>query len=399
MTLSPGRREARSGVLVIGAHYPPATKAGGPARTLGAMVASTSADTEVYILTSDRDHTEKSKMAVTSNKWHRSERAYVNYASTDRLSRYVIALWTARRKRPAYVYINSAFNVRFAIVPMILHRLRWWGDAQVVIAPRGEFDPGAVAIKAAKKKFFLRAARIACLYRRVWWHASTEVEAARIRTVIGRPVRLLVKENETGLPTQVDLSLREYSPHQPIRLVTAGRISPKKQIDTLIKAVSGLAVEVEVCGSADDQAYYQMCLELVRQNQAPVTFLGHLHRSEVLAAYRRADFAVFPTAGENFGHAIVEALSCGTPVLIQDVTPWTDRVKDGGGHIVESGEADVWRNAIALLAAESHESLQRRAAKAAKSYENWARNRDLRSFLDHLVTGGESLDVPIWRTV
>lgn len=31
---------------------------------------------------------------------------------------------------------------------------------------------------------------------------------------------------------------------------------------------------------------------------------------------------VSPTSGENFGHAILEALSNGRPVIISDQTPW-----------------------------------------------------------------------------
>ena len=36
----------------------------------------------------------------------------------------------------------------------------------------------------------------------------------------------------------------------------------------------------------------------------------------------RSDVFLLPTGGENFGHAIFEALSCGVPVLISDQTPW-----------------------------------------------------------------------------
>ena len=36
---------------------------------------------------------------------------------------------------------------------------------------------------------------------------------------------------------------------------------------------------------------------------------------------------LLPTGGENFGHAIFEALSCGVPALISDRTPWRDLLR------------------------------------------------------------------------
>ena len=34
------------------------------------------------------------------------------------------------------------------------------------------------------------------------------------------------------------------------------------------------------------------------------------------------NFFILPTLGENFGHAIYEALGTGTPVIISNTTPW-----------------------------------------------------------------------------
>ena len=36
----------------------------------------------------------------------------------------------------------------------------------------------------------------------------------------------------------------------------------------------------------------------------------------------KAHLFVLPTEGENFGHAIFEALAVGCPILISDQTPW-----------------------------------------------------------------------------
>ena len=44
-----------------------------------------------------------------------------------------------------------------------------------------------------------------------------------------------------------------------------------------------------------------------------------------------SDLLFLPTAGENFGHAIQEALAAGCPVLISDRTRWRDLAPKGVG--------------------------------------------------------------------
>jgi glycosyltransferase involved in cell wall biosynthesis len=47
-----------------------------------------------------------------------------------------------------------------------------------------------------------------------------------------------------------------------------------------------------------------------------------------LAGY---DLFLLPTRGENFGHAIFDALEVGLPVLLSDQTPWRDLERIGAG--------------------------------------------------------------------
>ncbi|MNY40193.1 hypothetical protein D3C86_1749200 [compost metagenome] len=58
-----------------------------------------------------------------------------------------------------------------------------------------------------------------------------------------------------------------------------------------------------------------------------------------------------PTHGENYGHAIAEALSAGTPVLISDATPWRGLQQEGVGWDIPLGEgAAAFASAIKMLA-------------------------------------------------
>jgi glycosyltransferase involved in cell wall biosynthesis len=56
-----------------------------------------------------------------------------------------------------------------------------------------------------------------------------------------------------------------------------------------------------------------------------------------------------PTLNENFGHAIVEALGAGCPVLISDQTAWRHLEQSGGGWDVPLDRHDRFGEIIAAV--------------------------------------------------
>ena len=71
-----------------------------------------------------------------------------------------------------------------------------------------------------------------------------------------------------------------------------------------------------------------------------------------------ADLFALPTLGENFGHAIAEALAVGCPIAVPQTTIWTS-LAEQCGYLVES--ADQIADAVHDLANQSaHERLARR---------------------------------------
>ena len=66
-----------------------------------------------------------------------------------------------------------------------------------------------------------------------------------------------------------------------------------------------------------------------------------------LAGY---DLFLLPTRGENFGHAIFDALEVGLPVLISDQTPWRDLERIGAGWSLPLADPDRFAATIDRLA-------------------------------------------------
>ncbi len=77
-----------------------------------------------------------------------------------------------------------------------------------------------------------------------------------------------------------------------------------------------------------------------------VSFPGMLSSDLKWGALRRAEVFVLPSHQENFGVAVVEALACGTPVLIsRPVNIWREVEASGAGLV----EADTVEGCSRLL--------------------------------------------------
>jgi glycosyltransferase involved in cell wall biosynthesis len=71
-----------------------------------------------------------------------------------------------------------------------------------------------------------------------------------------------------------------------------------------------------------------------------VAYKGVLDHKQVGSVLTEYDFFVLLTKGENFGHAIAEALGAGTPVLASPYTPWNELEERGAGWVVDIRSVD-----------------------------------------------------------
>jgi glycosyltransferase involved in cell wall biosynthesis len=97
-----------------------------------------------------------------------------------------------------------------------------------------------------------------------------------------------------------------------------------------------------------------------------VTAHGALPHDRVAATLAVHDLFFLPTMGENFGHAINEALSSGLPVLISDTTPWRGLQAAGAGWDFPLDKPQAFSEAIENFARASRDerTAYRRCARA-----------------------------------
>ncbi|MDP2185844.1 MAG: glycosyltransferase, partial [Xanthomonadales bacterium] len=232
------------------------------------------------------------------------------------------------------IYLQSAFDPHFSILPLIANRLRGRDARPVLLAPRGEFSPGALALKAPKKRLFMALARATGLWRGVTWQASADNERVHILAQIGPSARIA---QASDIPSLAPEAPPAPAPSDLLRVAFLSRISPKKNLagalNMLARLPASVPVRFTIYGPQEDAECWQDCAVRIARlpNHVSAKWGGSVPPEQVHATLAGHDLFLFPTFGENFGHVIVDAMSAGLPLLLSDQTPWRELAERGVG--------------------------------------------------------------------
>lgn len=353
-------------VLVFVRYYLPGFKAGGPVRSIDNLVGHLGDEFDFHVVTSDRDLGDVAAYpGVAADARAKVGKATVTYLSPRDQS--FSGICRLLRATPHdLVYLNSFFDPVFSAVPLLLRRFGLAPHKPYLVAPRGEFSPGALALKAWKKRLYLWGVQAGGLFCNVGWQASTEYEAAEIvRAFKADPGHIHVAPNPTASESGQCCapSFVHRDPGMPLRVVFLSRISPKKNLRLALRVVAQIRepIQFDIYGPVTDEAYWQRCQADIAAlpSHVQVNYRGAVHPDKIREIMSGHDLFFLPTLGENFGHVIAEALSAGTPVLIADTTPWRDLEAAGVGWDLRLDEEQSFLRCIehcARLGAEEYEA-------------------------------------------
>ena len=261
-----------------------------------------------------------------------------------------------RRTGPDFdvAHLHACHNLPTSIGAAMLAR----AGVPYVLAPNGT----APAIE--------RRVRIKRLYDRV---AGRHVEpgAARILAVSEAERRQLrelgvadgrivlvpnpVDEREFAVKANADGFRRTHGVDGAPLVLFLGKLTPRKGVDVLVRAFGRLSRNVRLVVAGNDMGSLPAIEQVARALNVTdrIHVIGLQRGRARLDALAAADVLVYPSRDEVFGLVPLEALMCGTPVVVCNDSGCGEVVGSiGGGHIVPHGDADALAGAIeSILAA------------------------------------------------
>lgn len=103
------------------------------------------------------------------------------------------------------------------------------------------------------------------------------------------------------------------SPKVENKVVQVSRIVPCKRFEVSIEAVRGTRAKLTCVGISKDASYYNSL------SKCNVEFLHNVSYERVAREISEAAILVSPSISEGFGLTPIEAVMCGTPIIVSDI--------------------------------------------------------------------------------
>jgi len=340
-------------VLVLMGAFWPGSDSAGPNQSLKGFCTALADEFDFRIVAGDRPFG-AAVLTAPTEPWTDLGFARVSYLEGRRFG--AAGLGALLRETPHdLVMMNGFFDREFTLPTLLMRRAGLVPAKPALLSPRGEFGGGALSLKAPVKRAWLAAVRLGGLLRGVTLHATSQDEAADMTARLPFAAPPAVAPNVRALFERP--SAAPAAKGEPLRLAFLGRITPVKNIDYAIEALAmtNSPARFDLYGPASDEAYAKACQTLAADLPPPieVRFMGEIANDDAPRVMAGYDLMFMPTLGENFGHAIFEALGAGTPVLISDRTPWRNLEARRAGFDLSLDDPAAFAAAIDRTAAQT----------------------------------------------
>jgi len=185
------------------------------------------------------------------------------------------------------------------------------------------------------------------LFRRIWSAAAGVVaNSSGLRDLASVFMPALdIKVIPNGVDTDRFFPVAEKPAASPMRLLTVGRLIPRKRTEWMLIALkhlndAGCEASLTIAGEGPESAALkEKTVDLDLDDQ--VRFKGIVPSEEIPALYRDHDIFVICSAHEGMSNAMLEALASGLPVVTTACEGAEELISGCGRIVISSEPADI----------------------------------------------------------
>jgi glycosyltransferase involved in cell wall biosynthesis len=162
---------------------------------------------------------------------------------------------------------------------------------------------------------------------------------------------------------------------EEVLVCCAARLAPHKRVDLLIRAFTGIldtapGARLWIAGYGEERDRLE-ALRTCLPGGDRVRLLGKVRFDEMCRIMQAADIFALLSRWEGLSNALLEAMACGLPSVVSDVSGMSDVVRhNASGLVVPPDDERAARDALATLA--SNPALRARlGAEAARMSAEW----------------------------
>jgi len=204
-----------------------------------------------------------------------------------------------------------------------------------IIKPAGTLDTYSLTQKAWRKKIYYHAFLKGVLDCASAIHTTSQSECDQLVSLVKEDACVVIPLS-VMLP---EIIPAEQKDGNGLRLLFLSRIHPKKGLPVLLEALSilrhrGIPATLTIAGDGPGE-YVSEMKRLVNTYALHdlVKFAGFVNDEAKVRLLGEADLFVLPSYQENFGIAVVEAMSAGLPVIVSDQLALADEIVESGAGV------------------------------------------------------------------
>jgi glycosyltransferase involved in cell wall biosynthesis len=179
------------------------------------------------------------------------------------------------------------------------------------------------------------------------------------------------------IKTETDSLFTKYNlPRNTKNILFVGRLHPEKNIETLIKSIPSVLeknanIHLYIVGPGFQKDELRKLTTKLKLDKN-ITFFGKVTNEELLMAYNSCDVFILPSIAELEGMVVLEAMSCGKPIIIANSKSSASRFfVNENGFLFETKDYQDLANKISAILDDDNlrENMGRKSLDLSRGYD------------------------------